>query len=388
MKTLPDSPDLTHLRRQAKDLLAGLRDADPAATLAAAQASLARQYGFRDWPGLKAEVERRAGAGSADTADPELARELAQRFDLGTVTGAMRSVARADEAGRRWTLSTDRGRWAVRTVDDVYPPTDGEADTALQEAAACAGVLVPRPVRSTSGAVVAVVGGHRWRVHEWLHSGPPLAAPVGAATAGAVGATLATIHGLAVPVDRISGWYTPLHSRSDWSALVSAARGAGRSWADQLIDAAGTLAELRRFAAGPEPAEPPVLVHNNLTPGNVRLGEGGRLVVTGWEHAGGQPPSWELGHALVQWVADPDGGVNAAAVRALLDGYRAVAGGAPALGPPIFRGAAAALGNYVFGQVEIALRDVGDDVADRGVRHLLAHLPTTATVEEILAAAG
>jgi hypothetical protein len=29
MKTLPDNPNLDHLRRQAKDLLAGLRDSDP-----------------------------------------------------------------------------------------------------------------------------------------------------------------------------------------------------------------------------------------------------------------------------------------------------------------------------------------------------------------------
>jgi hypothetical protein len=29
MKTLPDNPNLDHLRRQAKDLLAGLRDSRP-----------------------------------------------------------------------------------------------------------------------------------------------------------------------------------------------------------------------------------------------------------------------------------------------------------------------------------------------------------------------
>jgi hypothetical protein len=58
VKTLPDSPSLDHLRNQAKDLLAGLRDSDPGATLAHAQASLAEQYGFRSWTDLKAEVDR------------------------------------------------------------------------------------------------------------------------------------------------------------------------------------------------------------------------------------------------------------------------------------------------------------------------------------------
>lgn len=43
MKTLPDNPNLDHLRRQAKDLHAGLRDSAPATSLADAQASLARQ---------------------------------------------------------------------------------------------------------------------------------------------------------------------------------------------------------------------------------------------------------------------------------------------------------------------------------------------------------
>ena len=99
MKTFPDNPNLDHLRQQAKDLLAGLRDADPAATLAQAQALLAEQYGFGSWTDLKREVDRRQG--SAEVADPALARELADRYGLGAVTGGMRSVAPVDEMGRR-----------------------------------------------------------------------------------------------------------------------------------------------------------------------------------------------------------------------------------------------------------------------------------------------
>ena len=85
MKVLPDNPNLDHLRKQAKDLLAGLRDCDPGASLADAQASLAEQYGFRTWTDLKAEVDRQQG--QADVADPILAREIACRFGLGEVTG-------------------------------------------------------------------------------------------------------------------------------------------------------------------------------------------------------------------------------------------------------------------------------------------------------------
>jgi hypothetical protein len=66
MKTLPDNPNLDHLRRQAKDLLAGLRDSHPDASLADAQASLAEQYGFRTWTdraGSGAQQFRRRGRG-------------------------------------------------------------------------------------------------------------------------------------------------------------------------------------------------------------------------------------------------------------------------------------------------------------------------------------
>src|SRR5215472_2184184 len=98
MKMLPDNPNLDHLRKQAKDLLAGPRDCNPRASLADAQASLAEQYGFRTWTDLKAEVDRQQGR--AEIADPALAREIAARFGLGVVTGPMRSLARPDEAGR------------------------------------------------------------------------------------------------------------------------------------------------------------------------------------------------------------------------------------------------------------------------------------------------
>src|SRR5690242_10621639 len=59
VKALPERPNLDHLRRQAKDLLAAIRASHPDTSLATAQIMLARQYGLRSWPQLKAEVERR-----------------------------------------------------------------------------------------------------------------------------------------------------------------------------------------------------------------------------------------------------------------------------------------------------------------------------------------
>lgn len=52
-RTLPERPDLRHLKNQAKDLL----EAGGATSLAEAQFKIARKYGFDSWPKLKAHVD-------------------------------------------------------------------------------------------------------------------------------------------------------------------------------------------------------------------------------------------------------------------------------------------------------------------------------------------
>lgn len=374
MKTLPDNPNLDHLRRQAKDLLSGLRDIDPATSLADAQAALARQYGFRTWTDLKAEADRMRGG--ADIADPELARAIADRYGLGEVTGPLRSVARPDDTGRRWSLETDRGRWAVRTMDTWVPIVDAETDVALQEAAAAAGVLLPKPVRGKAGGIVEHIGGHVWRVHEWPHSGPPMSAPAGSAVTRAVGGILATIHGLALPVDRVSPWHQFRFSNLSWPELADKAQ--DEPWASDL----SVMVELDTIGTDTVAPEP-VLCHNSLGPGNVRTGPGGTLVVVGWHHAGGQPPDWELAEALAHWTIDPGGAVNTAGARALVEGYRERAGTVPPLDLTSFRGTVNGLANYVSGQIHDALANPGP-FAERNMRHLLTHLPTRANLEQLL----
>jgi ankyrin repeat protein len=55
--SLPDSPNLDWLRKQAKRRLTDIRAANPAARLADAQFDLAKQYGFPSWRALKAHIE-------------------------------------------------------------------------------------------------------------------------------------------------------------------------------------------------------------------------------------------------------------------------------------------------------------------------------------------
>ena len=52
-RSLPDRPDLRHLRAQAKDLLR----AGAATSVTDAQFQVARLYGFASWPKLKAHID-------------------------------------------------------------------------------------------------------------------------------------------------------------------------------------------------------------------------------------------------------------------------------------------------------------------------------------------
>ncbi len=63
-QSLPERPNLRHLKDQAKDLLA----AGGAATLAEAQFKIARSYGFASWPKLKAHVDSLAEFGQLKAA--------------------------------------------------------------------------------------------------------------------------------------------------------------------------------------------------------------------------------------------------------------------------------------------------------------------------------
>src|SRR6266496_3611904 len=78
-RSLPDRPNLRHLKDQAKDLL----KAGAAASLADAQFQIARLYGFASWPKLKAHVESFEETGrlkqAINTNDNALVRTMMMR---------------------------------------------------------------------------------------------------------------------------------------------------------------------------------------------------------------------------------------------------------------------------------------------------------------------
>lgn len=78
-RSLPECPNLRHLKDQAKEILS----AGNAATLAEAQFRIARLYGFASWPKLKAHVESLEEIGllkqAIDGNDPDAVKSLMSR---------------------------------------------------------------------------------------------------------------------------------------------------------------------------------------------------------------------------------------------------------------------------------------------------------------------
>jgi ankyrin repeat protein len=101
LRRLPARPSLEHLKNQAKQRLKALRRSDAAATLAAVQLALAREYGFASWRRLKAHVD-------AARAEPSR-RERKRVFDAAR-EGDIETVRRAFAAGFDPSTCDDDGR--------------------------------------------------------------------------------------------------------------------------------------------------------------------------------------------------------------------------------------------------------------------------------------
>ncbi len=91
-KSLPERPDLTWLKKAAKEHLAELRVKDPETKLHQAQLAIARDYGFASWRALKAHVDVESADGQIIAAvttgnAAELKRLLADYPAKITLTG-------------------------------------------------------------------------------------------------------------------------------------------------------------------------------------------------------------------------------------------------------------------------------------------------------------
>lgn len=119
VKALPERPNLDHLRQQAKDLLAQLRASNPETPLASAQTLLAEQYGFRTWPDLKAEVDRRRGEREASREVPMERSGVPVRLQPGRGTRVRDEEGREVGSVTALVLKTLRDQPVLRTAKSV-----------------------------------------------------------------------------------------------------------------------------------------------------------------------------------------------------------------------------------------------------------------------------
>ncbi|MEQ7124152.1 hypothetical protein ABN034_06470 [Actinopolymorpha sp. B11F2] len=387
MRVLPDTPNLDFLRQEAKDLLVALRETDPTAALSAAQRAVADQYGFRTWPDLKAEVERRRSM--PPTADSGLARDLADAFDLGDVKVPMTPISYAF-MGRRWRLETERGVWLVGPVFDWIGDDQASRATELRERARAAGVLAPKPVRAADSALVRRVDGKSWRVDEWMELGPEVLQPVRSSVARQVGRTLATVHEVAMPSDQVftpfaPGHLTYRHSDAEWDQLIAGTSAAGKPWTDDLVRLReGTLSALESVPFRPA-VEPLVVSIADLNIEAVRMAPDDKLALIHWDFAGPHRPEWELAYVLVHWTVY--GQANPGTARALVAGYRDRAGAVPPLNLSSFWLTITAHLNWTYDQFCTARSAIGDEkraYVEGELQQLIADQLTVTKIEQLL----
>lgn len=386
MKTLPDTPNLDHLRQQAKDLLPHLRTMRPGASLSDAQALVAEQYGFRTWPDLKAEVERRTATTAPSDAGGSKAVAVAAAFGLGAPAGPMQALTR-QWAGQAWALRTDRGRWLARRLFEWHDEAGVDSEVALAEAAVKAGIVTLEPVRSPAGAIVERLGEERWRVYTYPPLGPDPTLPAHPRHAAAAGRILGTVHALrlASPVPVVP-WISQVRPESQWRELQRSAARDGLEWAERLDQAIPQVMDAYEIVESLEAAGEVVFSACHFAFATVGADD---LAVTTWEHAGATPVRWEFGTLLAGWSGGVHDAVNAPAAAAFTAAYaEAVGGGVPQpLTLGIFTSAVCANHSWLFTRVRLSLCAADADrreVAAREVPWLLEHLPSRAHFESVL----
>lgn len=389
IKVLPPNPSLDHLKRQAKDLLEAMRETNPAATLSDAQRAVAKEYDFRTWPDLKAEVERRRGP--VEHADPAVGEGIAAAFGLGRLVRPCVVVSH-DFQGPTLRLETSDGDWMAHEVFSWVDDAQVERTLPLMEAARAAGVSTPTPVPTTEGTWVAELEGHFWRVDDWVDRRLMLMKPAPAAAVRQVGALLGTLHALRLDPGetRMNPWLTQRRAPQQWEEVVTAVARANPPWSDLLAEALPAITRIVEVAKD-EPPQPLVLSHTDLVGDTVRVGARGSVVIMEWDFCGPTPPVWELGYTLHAWATDHDGEVSTHRSKALMEGYLAGGGARTTLDIGMFTSAISAWLNNLASRMSSAIKSDDDDTRRRATKEVIAmltHPITPEQLEQLLEAVG
>jgi len=240
----------------------------------------------------------------------ELADQVVSAFGLSRAVGDLSPVARGEQ-GRVWRLDTEQGSYAVKETFEPQTEADAGADVAYQEAVlAESDVSIPRPIRTTSGLVLAVAAGRQVRVYEWVDLLP---ADTGFDPA-IVGETIAAIHMVQhEPARPVHPWYTDPVGASNWHDLSCRITASRAPFADAFAAEIPMLLQLENLIEPPRNLQS---CHRDLFADNILpMAEDGICVID-WENCGLEDPSHELGVVIFDFTV-----TNPARSRQLHDAY-------------------------------------------------------------------
>ncbi len=227
--------------------------------------------------------------------NPALATAIAEAYGLGDSAVLLGPVA-AGRVGQVWRLSSSSGVFAVKDPFFEVSAAQAASDAVFQDLVRAAGVPMPAVVRTPAGQVMTTVEGHPVRVYEWVD----LLGPTRRLAPGVVGALLASIHRVVVPMAaaEASPWHTEPIGVEGWTQLVVALEAAGAPFADQLAALVPQLLAVEALITPPSYTQ---LSHCDLWSDNLLPTPTGGVMVLDWENSGAADPSQELGMVVFEY---------------------------------------------------------------------------------------
>ncbi|MDT0345881.1 phosphotransferase enzyme family protein [Streptomyces litchfieldiae] len=266
---------------------------------------------------------------------------IAAAFGLGQPLGEPRPLANGDNPSVTRLLTTDRGRWVVKTDELLgdWWHKRAERTHRLESAALAAGIPMPRPVEPPAPAVGYwhhPAGEELVRVSEWVegeelrvNESDPAGSLGGAA--GWLGTTLGRVALLGLAGSGDPDEERPLHPVAEWHEWVAQAEtaglpiaGAARSLLPVVEDATALIADALR--EGPRT----VLVHGDTSRANLLSTPDGYVLID-WDAACAEVPWWAAVDVAFRFATPFNGPVadgDPRVVRPLIEGYLGT--GAPA----------------------------------------------------------
>jgi Ser/Thr protein kinase RdoA (MazF antagonist) len=231
----------------------------------------------------------------------DLAEQVAAAFGLGEATGGLAPAAHGEQ-GQVWRLDTVLGSFAVKESFATQSEDEAAADVAFQEAVlGSSKVSMPRPIRTTSGSVLATVAGRQVRAYEWVDLLPTDYGfdPV------VIGETIAAIHRVNhEPARPVHPWYTDPVGASTWRDLSRRLTASGAPFADGFAADVPTLIALEALLG---PRHNVQNCHRDLFADNILPMAQGGICVIDWENCGLEDPSQELGVVMFDFtVGNPE----------------------------------------------------------------------------------